>query len=575
MVIDISQFHKVFFEECKEHLDEMEHLLLKLNVENPDLELLNAIFRAAHSIKGGSATFGFDDMTKVAHTLESLLDNLRRQEILLQTEMIDMFLQATDVIKTQLECHIKGKPAKKSLANTINKLLTELSGDSAAVKPAQAMQDESGDDDGFGLFEPMTTSDEPEIQEELEADALKYTQSLSNLTTEATSIRVDVKKVDQLINLVGELVITHAMLNQSLKNAPADLLLTLSSNLSQLERHTQDLQEAAMSIRMMPISGLFNRFPRLVHDLAAKLKKEVELVTIGEDTELDKSLIEKIADPLTHLIRNSLDHGIEPALQRKAAGKAAKGRITLSAMHFGGNIIIDVIDDGAGFDHDRIIKKAEQLEISIPKVMTNESLWEIISAPGFSTAETITDISGRGVGMDVVNRNITEMGGQIKIQSIQGQGCTTSIQLPLTLAIIDGMSVAIGESSFIIPLSAIIETLQPKQEDLKTLAGGGCSMIQIHDDYIPLIAMHQIFNIETKITAPHEGMLVIVEAQGKKAALFVDELVAQHQIVLKSLESNYRKVPYVSSATIMGDGRVALILDVSALVKVIGQANSF
>lgn len=642
MAIDISQFYPVFFEETKEHLAEMEQLLLKLRVDNPDHDQMNAIFRAAHSIKGGSATFGFDDITSVTHVLESLLDRLRKKELALQADMIDVFLQATDVIKEQLSCHIEGSLANPAQAEAINnKLLTLTAGTSKKaqlqakeIKVANADEsfgffddaeeaEESDDgfglfedaveaeesDDGFGLFEPIkpdttkikvakTLAKAPKNTKtaatkesiDTKASAAKKTPTPANAATpepivpviserrsadrldaESTTIRVDVDKVDKLINLVGELVITEAMLTQGLTNAPPALLQALSSSLAQLERNTRDLQEAVMSMRMMPISFVFSRFPRMVRDLTLKLNKEVELITIGEDTELDKGLIERIADPLTHLVRNSLDHGIESPQIRKAMGKPAKGKITLSAMHQGGSIVIQVADDGAGLDRERILSKAKQRGIKVPAIITDDDLWDIICVPGFSTAESITDVSGRGVGMDVVNRNIADMGGQVSVISIASQGCKINIQLPLTLAILDGMTVSLGKNLFVIPLNSIVETLQPKPENIKSVTGEG-AMVHTRGEYLPIIAMHKAFNIETQVTDPTQGMLVIVEAHGKKAALLFDDLVGQQQVVIKSLETNFRKVNGISGATILGDGTVALIIDVPTMMK-LGQTT--
>jgi two-component system, chemotaxis family, sensor kinase CheA len=630
MAIDISQFYPVFFEETKEHLAEMEQLLLKLRVDAPDYDQMNAIFRAAHSIKGGSATFGFDDMASVTHVLESLLDKLRKKEMALQAEMIDVFLQVTDVIKEQLSCHIEGTVANPAPADAISHKLLSLI--TSTSKEQTAKEDESfgffGDeaqaktsddsfgffddaeeskesDDGFGLFEPVkpaATKTKPpkaltNTPKNTKTPAVAKTVTAKNIPTpaiaaapepaapviierrsadrvdaESTTIRVDVNKVDKLINLVGELVITEAMLTQALSNAPAALLQALSSSLAQLERNTRDLQESVMSIRMMPISFVFSRFPRMVRDLTQKLNKEVELITIGEDTELDKGLIERIADPLTHLVRNSLDHGIESPKARKAAGKPAKGKITLSATHQGGNIVIEVADDGAGLNRERILNKAKLLGISVPVNISDNDLWNVICEPGFSTAESITDVSGRGVGMDVVNRNITEMGGQISVSSVAGQGCKISIQLPLTLAILDGMTVSLGENLFVIPLNSIIETMQPKSENIKSVTGEG-AMVHTRGEYLPIIAMHKAFNIATQVTDATKGMLVIVEAQGKKAALLFDDLVGQQQVVIKSLETNFRKVIGVSGATILGDGTVALIVDVPTMMK-LGQTTS-
>lgn len=605
MAIDISQFYQVFFEETKEHLQQIEQLLLKLNVEQPDFEQLNAIFRAAHSIKGGSSTFGFNDITSVTHILESLLDRLRKKELLLQPAMIDVFLLAADVLNIQLNCHIKGKPADSKIAVAVMDKLQALSSNSplqAGTKNTLASNQDDGfgffdneekpeSDDGFGFFEPSnhidttltnsTLSDSPTAPTQPEVSMPVITENRrmdghagdrreSERGAESSSIRVDIAKVDQLINLVGELVITKAMLVQGLSHAPEDLLQALSSNMAQLERHTRDLQEVVMSVRMMPISNLFTRFPRLVRDLAGQLKKEVELVTIGEDTELDKGLIEKIADPLTHLIRNSLDHGIESPKTRKAAGKPAKGTITLSAMHQAGSILIEVTDDGAGLNQTSIINKAKQNGINLPSQVTDENLWEIICTPGFSTADNITDVSGRGVGMDVVNRNISDLGGQVNVTTVAGEGCKISIRLPLTLAILDGMTVALGENLFVIPLNSIVETQLALQENLKSITNEG-AMIHVRDEYLPIIAMHKALNIESKITDITKGMLVIVEAHGKKAALLFDSLVGQQQVVIKSLEANFRKINGISGATILGDGTVALIIDTPTIIK-LGQA---
>ena len=386
-----------------------------------------------------------------------------------------------------------------------------------------------------------------------------------------SSIRVGVEKVDQLVNLMGEIVITQAMLMQAAQDEGSMNNERLQNSLHQFERNTRDLQEAVMAIRMMPISVVFSRFPRMVHDLAFKLNKQVDLKTIGDTTELDKGLIEKIADPLTHLVRNSLDHGIELPEKRIEAGKNARGSITLKAFHHGGNVVIEVSDDGAGLNREKILRKAIERGIQHTNGMSDQEICALIMEPGFSTAEAITDLSGRGVGMDVVKRNIAELGGRVELDSAEGYGTRVTIRLPLTLAILDGLSVAVGAETYIIPLSAIVESLPGSSADIKPVSGGQL-VVRVRDEYLPIVALHEIFNIDTKITKPEQGILVLLEADGKKIALFVDELISQHQVVLKSLESNYRRVPCVSGATIMGDGRVALILDVSALVRVNREA---
>jgi two-component system chemotaxis sensor kinase CheA len=340
----------------------------------------------------------------------------------------------------------------------------------------------------------------------------------------------------------------------------------LLNSASQLARNTRDLQEAVMSIRMMPMDYVFSRFPRMVRDLAGKLGKKVEFVTRGAATELDKGLIERIVDPLTHLVRNSVDHGIEMPEKRRIAGKNETGRLTLSAAHQGGNIVIEVSDDGGGLSRDRILAKARQQGLPVSDTMPDADVWQLIFAPGFSTAEVVTDVSGRGVGMDVVKRNITAMGGTVEIRSVTGSGTTIAISLPLTLAILDGMSVRVGEEVYILPLGYVIESLQPAAADVKEIAGQG-QVVKIREEYLPLIPLYQIFAIEPNFIDPSRGIVVILEADGKKAALLVDALVGQQQVVVKNLESNFRKVAGISGATILGDGGVSLILDVSALLR--------
>jgi two-component system, chemotaxis family, sensor kinase CheA len=387
--------------------------------------------------------------------------------------------------------------------------------------------------------------------------------------TEGSSIRVGVEKVDQLVNLVGELVITQAMLAQTASGLDAALHEQLLNGMSQLERNARDLQAAVMSIRMMPMDYVFSRFPRLVRDLAAKLGKQVELVTFGQATELDKGLIERIVDPLTHLVRNSLDHGIETVEKRRAAGKDDVGQLMLSAMHAGGNIVIEVSDDGAGLNRDKILAKAAAQGLPVSDTMRDEEVWNLIFASGFSTADTVTDVSGRGVGMDVVKRNINEMGGHVEISSQAGRGTTTRIVVPLTLAILDGMSVRVGEETFILPLNCVMESLQPRADEIYTV-GNGVRLVRVRGEYLPVIALHQVFAVGGARTDPVDGIVTILQSEGRRFALLVDELVGQQQVVVKNLETHYRKVPGVAAATILGDGRVALIVDVAALDRVDG-----
>lgn len=768
MAIDMSQFYQVFFDESAEHLAAMEGLLLDLDVENPDSEQLNAIFRAAHSIKGSAGTFGFTDLADTTHILENLLDRIRKQELGLRAEMVDAFLECGDLLREMLEAHQGRGEVDASAVAAICARLRELSTDQAretAVPQAEAtpvatglpargqrvfdiqfvptaisaqgdgvrnlldelkslgalevlaqpdagaaavgywqvrltsdvgqeafadqidfiadngawrvlessavgQSDDSGfgffddspgapeadagygffepleqpspanasssaaDGDGYGFFEPLPTAETPEVAAVAaeegdgygffepvaepvstppavaeEGDGFGFFAPLPPVVPEPppvvveplvpavvqpvekpvaepraraskagsaaasggdSSIRVSIEKVDQLINLVGELVITQAMLLQTATQMQESAPERLVNGLAQLERNTRDLQESVMSIRMMPISFVFSRFPRVVRDLSGKLGKQVELKTTGETTELDKSLIERIADPLTHLIRNSLDHGIESPEARIAAGKSPVGTITLKAYHQGGNIVIEVGDDGAGLPRNKILAKARERGLQVSEQMTDQEVFHLIFEAGFSTADQVTDVSGRGVGMDVVRRNIQSMGGRVEIDSMLGVGTRMTVRLPLTLAILDGMSIAVGDQTYILPLSYVIESFQPRMGDIKTLSNQA-RVIQVRGEYLPVVVLHELFNIKPQSADFTQGIMVVIDADGIKAALFVDALVGQHQVVIKSLEANYRRVNGISGATIMGDGHVALILDVSAIA---GMAKS-
>ncbi|MDE2456140.1 MAG: chemotaxis protein CheW, partial [Burkholderiales bacterium] len=385
-------------------------------------------------------------------------------------------------------------------------------------------------------------------------------------SAEGSSIRVGVEKVDQLINLVGELVITQAMLAQNGKGVDAGLYQQLASGLADLERNTRDLQEAVMSIRMIPMSLVFNRFPRMLRDLAGKLGKKVDLVQVGEATELDKGLVEKITDPLTHLVRNSCDHGIELPAERLAKGKPENGTITLIASHQGGSIVIEVRDDGKGLNRNKLLAKARERGLDAPDSMTDQEVYALIFAPGFSTADQVTDVSGRGVGMDVVKKNITALGGTVEIDSAEGYGMTVRVRLPLTLAIMDGMSVGVGEECYILPLSSVVESFQVQPGMIRTIGATG-RVVEVRDEYMPVLDLERVFDVPRFDFEHVSNIMVVVEAEGGRVALLVDELLGQQQVVVKNLESNYRKVEDVSGATIMGDGRVALILDVGSLVR--------
>ena len=696
---DLTQFYQVFFEEAAENLDQMEQMLLNLDLTQANDEELNGIFRCAHSIKGGSATFGFTDVAELTHKMESLLDRLRRHEITPIPEMVDALLESADASRSLLARHqaggageavptgdlvrrivdlaagnrpnaapatataavaapapqapapIKVATAAPALTNgerllqlkigpvenleavdAIKELFRDIPGlgsieDLACDQPqhrlfqvkTQATNDDLldlmvfhvskeqvhitdqvgaepsattpmamglADPDAalmeadvdhiqpYGLFDgapgiPDTAVAMPSAAETdaVKTEAPKAAVRANMAQMESTSIRVDVKKVDQLINLAGELVIIQAMLAQNSQTLDPTANQQLLSGLADLDRNTRDLQEAVMSIRMIPMSTVFSRFPRMLRDLANKLGKKINLVTQGEATELDKGLVEKITDPLTHLVRNSLDHGIEMPEERIKAGKSEQGTLTLSAAHQGGSIVIEVRDDGRGMNREKLIRKARERGIDAPDTMTDNEVWMLIFAPGFSTAEQVTDVSGRGVGMDVVRKNIAALNGSVEIDSVEGVGMRVSIRLPLTLAIMDGMSVGVGKEVYILPLSSVVESFQVNSADVSTVTQGS-QLVKVRDEYMPVIGLEKVFAVPRQPgDKSTSDIMVVIESDGSRVALLVDELLGQHQVVVKNLESNYRKVPNISGATILGDGTVALILDTSSLVR--------
>lgn len=720
---DLSQFYQIFFEEASENLDQMEQMLLSLDLAAANDEELNGIFRCAHSIKGGAATFGFSDVTALTHRMESLLDRLRRHEITPIPEMVDVLLESADASRSLLARHQSGdesepvstaelvmriealaqgltvmptvdrssKPAsspvpaaaavvaaaaptpvpapepepvaaadagaaespdgvrvlhieigplqRQEMADAIKELFHDIPGLGSIEDLPSTRSDsrlflvktESTDEDLRDLFafhvakeqvhisaageksveEPQDQPQNPAAQEGMEhsveeaefqpvihlsADdaygffagapgapggyfleaagtpeqvaqaAAPKAAAKAVQTVESTSIRVDIKKVDQLINLVGELVITQAMLAQNSQGLDTSTYQQLLAGLADLDRNTRDLQESVMSIRMIPMSTVFSRFPRMLRDLAGKLDKKIDFITLGEATELDKGLVEKITDPLTHLVRNSVDHGIEMPADRLAAGKSENGTLTLAASHQGGSIVIEVRDDGRGMNREKILGKARERGMDVSDSMLDSEVWQLIFAPGFSTAEVVTDVSGRGVGMDVVKRNITSLGGSVEIESVAGRGMKVSVRLPLTLAIMDGMSVGVGQEVYILPLSSVVESFQVKHQDVNTVANG-TQLVKVRDEYMPVIALERMFQVPREDASQTSTIMVVVESDGSRVALLVDELLGQHQVVVKNLETNYRKVPNVSGATILGDGSVALILDTGSMVR--------
>lgn len=683
MSIDIEQFHGVFFDESDEHLDDMEQLLMSLDVESPDPEELNSIFRAAHSIKGGSGIFGFDALMNLTHVMENLLDKARNNELSVTADIVNVLLETLDVLKDTLNAYRDETPVPedsiaeriKILNGVINGQSTDAAsgdGDDASEVSVNAQNEsaqddsfgffddepnsaieaaddsfgffddepvnealshgdntksENNDDDGFGFFDDeisnntvgaqtaTTKAETAEVEQgfgffedapsatnintSLEITSSNNAQSastqLNTATTsnndkaptsgvaptttqaktppkppakkstarESASIRVDTTKIDAMVNLVGELVITQSMLSMIGQDVEGQIGERLQLAIDELQRNTREIQESVMSMRMLPLTATFNRFPRLVRDLAGKLGKQVELVLQGGSTEIDKSLIEKIVDPLTHLVRNSIDHGIEMPDKRVAAGKPEKGTVILSAEQKGGSIIISIIDDGGGLHRDKILDKARSNGLTVSDDMPDSEVWQLIFQPGFSTAEAITDVSGRGVGMDVVRRNIESIGGRIDIESSAGEGSAFFIHLPLTLAIVDGMCVSVGKQIFVIPLLNIIESFQPTKQQLKTL--GNDTVLYIRDQYWPLVPLYDFMEVEDAALSPTEGIVVLLESSKKRFGVLVDALVGQQQVVIKSLEEHYRKVAGIAGATIMGDGKVALIIDADSI----------
>jgi two-component system, chemotaxis family, sensor kinase CheA len=678
MQIDMKRFHAAFFDESAEHLAAMEEALLQLERTPDDGELLPRIFRAAHSIKGASGTFGFADIATFTHGLEGLLDRMRNGQIAATSDLVGLLLRSADALGGLLAAAKDGSPlpgeveslvvaleaAKNGTATAVTQALphphvtpapaSELHHYQVTFRPgpdllrngmdpllllrdiaaigeiltlsvddlrlpelADMLPDECYLGWTFGLKSAKSADeiravflfveDTSQISVEMAAATSKsaepgagqsaetapacaapegaapcaeprraaVAQSVQpcpppraqSRSLESSSIRVSVEKVDELLNLVGELVISQSMVNEVVGQAPPELLQAMQEALTTMNRATRDLQDRVMAVRMVPLASVFRRFPRVVHDLSATLGKQIHVDIRGEDTELDKQMIEQITDPLTHLVRNAVDHGMEMPDERLRAGKPVEGKLGLRAYQEGGNVVIEVSDDGRGLDRERIRRKAVGLGlVAGDESLSDEQIHAMILAPGFSTAEKVSDVSGRGVGMDVVKRNIEALNGSLAIESIAGRGTTFQIRLPLTLAIVDGLAAGLNGEIYILPLLSVVESLQPKAHELKSIAGKG-EMIVIRGKPLPLIRLHRLFHADAGITDPTRGLVIIVENRGKRLGLLVDELIGQMQVVMKSLEANYQKVEGISAATILGDGQVAFILDVPGLAR--------
>jgi two-component system chemotaxis sensor kinase CheA len=657
--VDLTQFHKTFFEESLEGLDAMEAALLALDSGSTDHELVHTIFRAAHSIKGGAATFGFADVAAFTHVAESLLEEVRSGRRVVDAGLIDLLLRSVDCLRAMLDRTSQGRPAADAGSEALRAELARLvEGEAAkapAATPAKAAAVTGWDIRFVALPHLLQTGNEPlrlfrELQqlgrlevvrafvadgapadfaaldpgqcylgwelrlhgevaraaldavfEWLDGDCELAIAPLAAAVAEPVvatpappaaaaaaeapvparesaaaggaghadggSIRVGIDKVDALIDMMGELVITQSMLSDIGANFDLSQLERLREGLAQLERNTRELQDSVMRIRMLPIGSVFNRFPRLVRDLERKLGKQVKLELHGEHTELDKTVLEKIGDPMVHLVRNAIDHGLEMPEQRRAAGKLETGTLTLDAHHEGGNIIVRISDDGAGLNHERIRAKAVERGLVAPsQPLSDDEIAELIFQPGFSTAAQATDLSGRGVGMDVVRRNVRDLGGSVGVKSVAGKGSVFTIALPLTLAIIDGLVTAVGSERYIVPLISIVESLRLAPDAVRRIAGGG-EVFQFRGEYLPIIRLHRAFNCVGAVTEIGRGIVVVVEDEGQRVGLLVDELVGQQQAVIKSLEKHYERVQGVSGATIVSDGSVALIVDVGGVVR--------
>lgn len=689
---DLDRFKATYFDECAELLAVAEAGLLRLSPQNIDLDEINAVFRAVHSIKGGGGTFGFSQLVTFTHEFEAVMDRLRSQQIGVTTELVDVLIQANDVMARLLTCARDGLPVPAGMADAsasdLKRFLQNgapgpgpspgapapaprpaaarkappaarsfviyfmpksdllLSGnepafllralkrlgqaevvcDAGRVPPLFELEGESlylfwqialtgatdeaairdvfefvvddcqvdivettgpaegGEEEAFGVFAenlPYVPPGQLTVYEAGPVDGAPAAPAAparpegggpgsgaagGGAGLGGHTIRVDLDKVDRLVNLVGEMVITQAMISEQLRDVPPGTLQQLVEGLEELSRHTRELQESVMAIRAQQVRSVFSRMPRLVREVAAQTGKEVMLATSGETTEVDKTVVENLVDPLTHMIRNSIDHGLEAPDERETVGKPRSGTVHLSAQHRSGRIVIEVADDGRGINRQRVLQKAvEQGLVPGGASLSDEEIDNLIFLPGFSTADAVSAISGRGVGMDVVRRNIASLGGRIGVHSTPGVGTRFVLSLPLTLAVLDGMVISVGEQRFVLPLTNIIESLRPRRGDLQSVANQ-CDVIMARGEYVRLVYVDRLFRIDGAIGDPTRGLVVLVETEeGGRLGLVVDEVLGQQQVVIKSLESNFQRLDGVSAATILGDGRVALILDVAGL----------
>ena len=670
---ELVDIREIFISECYELLESMEKDLLELDTSNADNEVLNSIFRGAHSMKGGAGALGFKTIFSFTHSMEALLDGMREGKIAAAQEIVDTLLAGVDVVRQMVDHENNNTAIPDGIGNDILKqieaFLTKPAGGGVAAHPGEVVAAEevsgikkfriafkphrslftTGNDPLFILKQLKTVGDlqidtiiedipdlekiapeecylswnltletdqdQPTILEffefvedhadititveeakkaevkEVANTALVHVPAVEAVHHEkdtphdkdkeatagaagaAATVRVDTAKIDTMVNMVGELVIAQSMLISQTETLHADVHRKLAHSLNDLSRRTRELQEAVMAVRMQPVKSIFSRMNRLVRDLSRQLGKEIKLVTFGENTEIDKTIIEKLSDPITHMIRNAADHGLEMPEKRMENGKTAEGTIRLSADHLGSKIVITVEDDGAGINREKVYAKAVSKGLIAPEsVLTPKEIDSLVFLPGFSTMEAVSTISGRGVGMDVVDRNIKELGGNISTYNTPGQGLRFTITLPLTLAILDGMVVSAGGERYIIPVANIVETLRPDKSNMKTIADGN-DLINIRGDFIPVIYLYKIFNIKNAIQTAAEGLVILIESGRNKFGLVVDHLIGQQQVVIKSIDSNNEVIQGVSGATILGDGKISLILD-AAVIYMMLENNS-
>ena len=584
-LMDDPEIVKEFLTESGDHLEAIELQILQLE-ENPDnVDSINTIFRPIHSMKGSAGFLGLKDLGTVSHELETLLDEARKGNLKITPSIIEILYEGVDILKRLRE--LVAKKVEKidvsgeivDYASLIVKIKNALAGQEATeIAPPKPQhlgeilveKGEITEDDLDKALEEQEKLQRKKLGEIIVEKGIASKESidsaLKTLTATAPvseTVKVDIQKIDSLVNLVGELVIANALIKDLLENTNS----TSNKNISHLGKIVKDIQDQVMSIRMVPIKSTFQKMSRLVRDVSKKAGKKVKLEVSGEETELDKSVIETIGDPLVHILRNSVDHGIEPEEERIAAGKPALGHVHLDAFHKGGNILIEIRDDGRGLRKDKLLKKAiEKGIVSENATLTEQQIFGLIFAAGFSTAEKITDISGRGVGMDVVKKNIERLRGKVEISSEEGKGTKISIKLPLTMAIIDGMIVQVGNQKYIVPMLSIEESIRPKKDDISTIQQRG-EVINVRGNILPMVRLHHWYNVEPKKYDPWEAIILIVESEGQRCGILVDDLIGQQQIVIKRLGEQFRNVKGVSGSAILGDGRVGLILDVGGIMN--------